>query len=73
MLKQIPTLITLKSYLSVFQLVSKFIKNEQIRQAFSIQPLLLEETLLKQHQFIILFTFWKENGEFIMQWVEQVK
>ncbi len=41
MLKQIPTLITLKSYLSVFQLVSKFIKNEQIRQAFSIQPLLL--------------------------------
>ncbi len=41
MLKQIPTLIKLKSYLSVFQLVSKFIKNEQIRQAFSIQPLLL--------------------------------
>ena len=41
MLRQIPTLIKLKSYLSVFQLVSKFIKNEQIRQAFSIQPLLL--------------------------------
>ena len=41
MIKQIPTLIKLKSYLSVFQLVSKYIKNEQIRQAFSIQPLLL--------------------------------
>ncbi len=41
MVKQIPTLIKLKSYLSVFKLVSKFIKNEQIRQAFSIQPLLL--------------------------------
>ena len=41
MIKQIPTLIKLKSYLSVFKLVSKYIKNEQIRQAFSIQPLLL--------------------------------
>ena len=41
MIKQIPSLIKLKSYLSVFKLVSKFIKNEQIRQAFSIQPLLL--------------------------------
>ena len=41
MIRQIPTLITLKSYLSVFRLVSKFIKNEQIIQAFSIQPLLL--------------------------------
>ncbi|MEE2695106.1 MAG: phytoene desaturase family protein [Pseudomonadota bacterium] len=41
MIKQIPTLIRLRSYLSVFKLVSKFIKNEQIRQALSIQPLLL--------------------------------
>ena len=41
MIRQIPTLIKLKSYLSVFRLVSSFIKNEQIRQAFSIQPLLL--------------------------------
>ncbi len=41
MIKQIPTLLKLKSYLSVYNLVSKFIKNEQIRQAFSIQPLLL--------------------------------
>ena len=41
MIRQIPTLIKLKSYLSVFKLVSKFIKNENIRQAFSIQPLLL--------------------------------
>ena len=41
MIRQIPTLIKLKSYLSVYKLVSKYIKNEQIRQAFSIQPLLL--------------------------------
>ena len=41
MIKQIPSLIKLKSYLTVFQLVSKYIKNEQIQQALSIQPLLL--------------------------------
>ncbi len=41
MIRQIPSLIKLKSYLTVFQLVSKYIKNEQIRQALSIQPLLL--------------------------------
>ena len=41
MIKQIPVLILLKSYLSVFKLVSIFIKNEQLRQALSIQPLLL--------------------------------
>lgn len=41
MIKQIPSLLKLKSYLTVFQLVSKYIKNEQIRQALSIQPLLL--------------------------------
>ena len=41
MIKQIPVLLVLKSYLTVFKLVSKFIKNEQLRQALSIQPLLL--------------------------------
>ena len=41
MIRQIPSLIKLKSYLTVFQLVSKYIKNEQIKQALSIQPLLL--------------------------------
>ena len=41
MIKQIPSLFFLKSYLSVFKLVGKFIKNKQLRQALSIQPLLL--------------------------------
>ena len=41
MIRQIPSLIKLKSYLTVFQLVSKYINNEQIKQALSIQPLLL--------------------------------
>ena len=41
MIKQIPTLFKLKSYLTVYQLVSKYIKDESIKKAFSIQPLLL--------------------------------
>ncbi len=41
MIKQIPKLIRLRSYLTVYQLVSSFLKNEKLRQAFSIQPLLL--------------------------------
>ena len=41
MIKQLPTLLTLKSYLSVFSLVGNFIKNNQLQQALSIQPLLL--------------------------------
>ncbi|MDC3311351.1 phytoene desaturase family protein [Alphaproteobacteria bacterium] len=41
MLAQIPSLLTLKSYLSVAQLVNQHIKHPQIRQAFSIHPLLV--------------------------------
>merc|ERR1711991_1274282 len=41
MIKQLPTLLVFKSYLSVFGLVGKFIKNNQLQQALSIQPLLL--------------------------------
>ena len=73
MIKQIPTLIKLKSYLSVFKLVSKYIKNEQIRQAFSIQPLLLGGNPLETTSIYNLIHFWKENGVFIMQWEVQEK
>ena len=45
MIKQLPKLLMLKSYLTVFGLVKKFIKNKQLRQALSIQPLLLGEIL----------------------------
>ena len=41
MIKQLPKLLMLKSYLTVFGLVKKFIKNKHLRQALSIQPLLL--------------------------------
>ena len=41
MIKQLPNTFSFKSYLSVFSLVGKFIKNNQLQQALSIQPLLL--------------------------------
>ena len=36
MLKQIPSLLSLKSYKSVYQLVSNFISNEKLRRVFSM-------------------------------------
>ena len=41
MLKQIPALLILKSYLSVYKFVSKFLKNEKLRKVFSVHPLLV--------------------------------
>ena len=41
MMKQIPSLIGLKSYKSVYSLVSSFIKNEKLRRMLSMHPLLV--------------------------------
>jgi phytoene desaturase len=41
MLKQIPSLLGLRSYETVWQLVSRYLSNPKLRQAFSIQPLLV--------------------------------
>ena len=41
MIKQIPRLIRLQSYRSVWSMVSKYLKNDKLRQAFSVQPLLV--------------------------------
>jgi len=41
MLKQIPRLLDLRSYETVWQLVSRYLGNAKLRQAFSIQPLLV--------------------------------
>ena len=41
MIRQIPSLLKLKSYLTVSQLVNKYIKNPNLRAAFSIHPLLV--------------------------------
>ncbi len=41
MIQQIPDLLRLKSYESVWQLVSRYLKDDRLRQAFSVQPLLV--------------------------------
>ncbi len=41
MLRQIPALLNLKSYKSVYGLVSKYISNDQLRRVFSMHPLLV--------------------------------
>ncbi len=41
MMKQIPSLLKLKSYKSVYSLVSNFIKEEKLRRLFSMHPLLV--------------------------------
>ena len=41
MLQQIPSLLGLRSYETVWQMVSRYISNPKLRQAFSIQPLLV--------------------------------
>ena len=41
MLKQIPALLSLKSYKSVYKLVSNYISNEKLRRVFSMHPLLV--------------------------------
>ena len=41
MLKQVPALLMLQSYRTVYGLVSKYISNEKLRKVFSIHPLLV--------------------------------
>ena len=41
MIGVIPNLIILKSYLTVSQLVNRYLKNSYLRKAFSIHPLLV--------------------------------
>jgi phytoene desaturase len=41
MIKQIPDLLRLRSYESVWSMVSRHLKSDRLRRAFSIQPLLL--------------------------------
>ena len=40
MIKQIPALLNLKSYKSVYSLVSSYIKNEKLRRLLSMHPLI---------------------------------
>ncbi|MDC6451465.1 phytoene desaturase family protein [Alphaproteobacteria bacterium] len=61
MLKQIPSLLKLKSYLTVAQLVNKYIKNPNLRAAFSIHPLLVGGNPFSTTSIYALIHFLERN------------
>ena len=61
MLKQIPSLLKLKSYLTVSQLVNKYIKNANLRAAFSIHPLLVGGNPFSTTSIYALIHFLERN------------
>jgi phytoene desaturase len=61
MLRQIPALLKLKSYLTVAQLVNKYIKNPNLRAAFSIHPLLVGGNPFSTTSIYALIHFLERN------------
>ena len=61
MLKQIPSLLKLKSYFTVSQLVNKYIKNSNLRAAFSIHPLLVGGNPFSTTSIYALIHFLERN------------
>ena len=57
MLKQIPALVSLKSYKSVYNLVSSYISNEQLRRVFSMHPLLVGGNPFSTTSIYVLILF----------------
>ena len=71
MLKQIPALLNLKSYKSVYGLVSKYISNDKLRRVFSMHPLLVGGNPFTTTSIYALILFLEKNGVFTTQWVAQ--
>ena len=62
MFKQIPALLRLKSYKSVYKLVSNYISNEKLRRIFSMHPLLVGGILYYNLNLYSYFIFRKKMG-----------
>ena len=69
MLKQIPALLNLKSYKSVYGLVSNY-SNEKLRRVFST-PLLVGGNPFTTTSIYTLILFLEKNGAFSIRWVVQ--
>ena len=67
MLKQIPALVSLKSYKSVYKLVSSYISNEKLRRVFSMHPLLVGGNPFSTTSIYALILFLEKNGASITQ------
>ena len=73
MLKQLPSLLKLKSYKSLFSLVSSFIKDEKLRRVFSMHPLLVGGNPFTTTSIYGLILYLEKNGVFIIPWAVQAK
>ena len=73
MTKQVPSLLKLKSYKSVYSLVSNFIENDKLRRVLSMHPLLVGGNPFTTTSIYTLILFLEKKWAFIIQWVEQVK
>ena len=62
MLKQIPALVSLKSYKSVYKLVSSYISNEKLRRVFSMHPLLVGGNPFSTTSIYALILFLEKMG-----------
>ena len=71
MFKQLPALLKLKSYKSVYSLVS-YIKNEKLRRMLSMHPLLVGGNPFTTTSIYGLILYLEKNGEYITQWEELV-
>ena len=67
MLKQIPSLIKLKSYNSVYKFISSYIKNEKLRKAFTIHPLLVGGNPYSTTSIYALITLFLKSSPFSSQ------
>ena len=61
MMKQIPSLLKLKSYKSVYSLVSDYISNEKLRRVFSMHPLLVGGNPFSTTSIYTLILFLEKN------------
>ena len=69
MMKQLPALLKLKSYRSVYSLVSSYIKSEKLRRMLSMHPLLVGGKSFYDNFYLwINFILRKRNGEYITRW-----
>jgi len=60
MLRAVPSMLRLESHLTVYQLVSRYMKDERLRQAFSFQPLLVGGNPFKTSSIYMLI-HWLER------------
>ena len=66
MIKQIPSLLKLKSYKSVYSLVSSYVKNEKLRRILSMHPLLVGGNPFTTTSIYGLILFRKEMGNSLL-------